>query len=126
LSSMSLKGGCSKPVKLTGVNGLIGTRAGQTVGHYVKLISLHGDLSQFKLYATSLARVIATCKTAACNALPAGGANEDRLEKYIADNLLPWAAADFAPEEGGGGDAGTYVHQGGGLQRGHRHPQRDK
>ena len=106
-----------KPVKLTGLNGLIGARAGQTVGHYVKLISLNGDLSQYKLYATSLARVIATCKTAACNALPAGGANEDRLEKYIADNLLPWAAADFAPEEGGVVDEETYVQQGRDLER---------
>ena len=82
-----------------GANGLIGARAGQTVGHYVKLISLDGDLSQFKLYDTSLARAIATCRTQPATRLPAGGAGEDRLEKYIADNLLPWAAADFAPLE---------------------------
>ena len=54
---------------------------------------------------------------AACDALPAGGAGEDRLEKYIADNLLPWAAADFAPEEGGVVDEDTYVQQGRDLER---------
>src|SRR6185312_16824364 len=90
--SIDLKIGDFKPIKLMGPNGLIGARAGQTVGHYVKLISLSPNLSQFKLYDTSLARAIAKCG-APCNGLPAGGAGEDRLEKYIADNLLPWAAA---------------------------------
>ena len=115
--SIDLKVGDFKPIKLMGANGLIGTRAGQTVGHYVKLITLNGDLTQYKLYATSLARAIATCHVAACDALPAGGAGEDRLEKYIADNLLPWAAADFAPEEGGVVDEDTYVQQGRDLER---------
>ena len=54
---------------------------------------------------------------ASCNGLPAGGAGEDRLEKYIADNLLPWAAADFAPEEAGVVDEDTYVQQGRDLER---------
>ena len=99
-----------------GANGLIGARAGQTVGHYIKLISLAPDLSNFKLYDTSLARAIAKCGTP-CNGLPAGGAGEDRLEKYIADNLLPWAAADFAPEEAGVVDEDTYVQQGRDLER---------
>ena len=45
-------------------------RAGdQTVGHYIKLISLAPNLSNFKLYDTSLARAIATCG-AVCNSLP--------------------------------------------------------
>ena len=52
-----------------------------------------------------------------CNGLPAGVAGEDRLEKYIADNLLPWAAADFAPEEAGVVDEDTYVQQGRDLER---------
>ena len=52
-----------------------------------------------------------------CSGLPAGGAGEDRLEKYIADNLLPWAAADFAPEEAGVVDEDTYVEQGRDLER---------
>ena len=114
--SVDLKVGDFLPIKLTGANGLIGARAGQTVGHYVKLISLASDLSNFKLYDTSLARAIAKCG-APCNGLPAGGAGEDRLEKYIADNLLPWAAADFAPEEAGVIDEDTYVQQGRDLER---------
>jgi 2',3'-cyclic-nucleotide 2'-phosphodiesterase (5'-nucleotidase family) len=114
--SIDLKVGDFKPVKLTGANGLIGTRANQTVGHYVKLISLASDASQFKLYDTSLARAIAKCG-APCNGLPAGGTGEDRLEKYIADNLPPWAAADFAPEEAGVVDENTYVEQGRDLER---------
>jgi 2',3'-cyclic-nucleotide 2'-phosphodiesterase (5'-nucleotidase family) len=63
-----------------------------------------------------LARAIAKCG-AVCDSLPAGGAGEDRLEKYIADNLLPWAAADFAPEEAGVVDEDTYVQQGRDLER---------
>src|SRR5580765_7859053 len=114
--SIDLKVGDFLPLKLTGGNGLIGARAGQTVGHYIKLISLAPDASQFKLYDTSLARAIAKCGTP-CNGLPAGGAGEDRLEKYIADNLLPWAAADFAPEEAGVVDEDTYVQQGRDLER---------
>ena len=114
--SVDLKVGDFLPVKLTGANGLIGARAGQTVGHYVKLISLSPDLGNFKLYDTSLARAIAKCGTP-CNGLPAGGPGEDRLEKYIADNLLPWAAADFAPLEGGVVDEDTYVEQGRDLER---------
>jgi 2',3'-cyclic-nucleotide 2'-phosphodiesterase (5'-nucleotidase family)/predicted AlkP superfamily phosphohydrolase/phosphomutase len=114
--SVDLKVGDFLPVKLAGADGLIGTRAGQTVGQYVKLISLAPDLTNFKLYDTSLARAIAKCG-APCNGLPAGGAGEDRLEKYIADNLLPWAAADFAPEEAGVVDEDTYVQQGRDLER---------
>jgi 2',3'-cyclic-nucleotide 2'-phosphodiesterase (5'-nucleotidase family)/predicted AlkP superfamily phosphohydrolase/phosphomutase len=114
--SLDLKVGDFLPLRLTGANGLIGARAGQTVGQYVKLISLAPDASQFKLYDTSLARAIAKCGTP-CNSLPAGGAGEDRLEKYIADNLLPWAAADFAPEEAGVVDEETYIQQGRDLER---------
>ena len=114
--SVDLNVGDFLSVKLMAGNGLIGPRAGQTVGHYIKLISLAGDLSNFKLYDTSLARAIAKCGTP-CNGLPAGGVGEDRLEKYIADNLLPWAAADFAPEEAGVVDEDTYVQQGRDLER---------
>ena len=114
--SVDLKVGDFLPIKLMGANGLIGPRANQTVGHYVKLISLAPDASQFKLYDTSLARAIAKCGTV-CNSLPAGGAGEDRLEKYIADNLLPWAAGDFAPLEAGVVDEDTYVEQGRDLER---------
>jgi 2',3'-cyclic-nucleotide 2'-phosphodiesterase (5'-nucleotidase family) len=114
--SVDLRVGDFLPVKLIGANGLIGARASQTVGHYIKLISLAPDASQFKLYDTSLARAIAKCGSP-CAGLPAGGAGEDRLEKYIADNLLPWAAADFAPEEAGVVDEDTYIQQGRDLER---------
>jgi 2',3'-cyclic-nucleotide 2'-phosphodiesterase (5'-nucleotidase family)/predicted AlkP superfamily phosphohydrolase/phosphomutase len=122
LPSIDLKVGDFLPIKLTGANGLQAcaapcvSRPGQTVGHYVKLISLASDASQFKLYDTSLARAIAKCGTP-CAGLPAGGAGEDRLEKYIADNLLPWAAGDFAPLEAGVVDEDTYVEQGRDLER---------
>jgi 2',3'-cyclic-nucleotide 2'-phosphodiesterase (5'-nucleotidase family)/predicted AlkP superfamily phosphohydrolase/phosphomutase len=115
--SIDLAVGDFEPIRLTGANGLTGTRANQSAGHYVKLITLAGDLSSFKLYATSLARPIASCSTAACNALPAGGTGENRLEKYIADNLPPWVAADFAPLEGKVIDEDTYVQQGRDLHK---------
>ena len=118
--SVDLAIGDFEPIKLTGANGLIGTRAGQTAGHYVKLISISPDASQFKLYLTSLTRAIARCGTP-CDGLPAGGAGEDRLEKYIADNLLPWAAGDFAPLEAGVIDEDTYVEQGRDLERAYSH-----
>jgi len=114
--SIDLTVGDFLPVKLMGANGLIGARANQTVGHYVKLISLAPDASQFKLYDTSLSRAIARCGTP-CAGLPAGGAGEDRLEKYIADNFLPWAAGDFAPLEGGVVDEDTYIEQARDLER---------
>ena len=49
-------------VRLTGADGLIGARAGQTAGFYVKLTDLAGGagtVTQFKLYFTSVARAIA-------------------------------------------------------------------
>jgi hypothetical protein len=115
---LDLSVGDFKEVKFRGADGLIGARAGQTAGHYVKLIQLDttgGSISGFKLYFTSLERVIATCG-APCNSLPAGGAGEDRLEKYIADNLPTAVAADFAPEEAGIIDEDTYVQQGRDLE----------
>ncbi|HET7474185.1 MAG TPA: alkaline phosphatase family protein, partial [Candidatus Limnocylindrales bacterium] len=103
-------------IKLTGADGLIGARAGQTAGFYTKLITLAPDLSSFKLYFTSVERVIATCRTAACNALPAGGAGEDRLEKHIAETFPTYIAADFAPLEARIIDEETYVQQGRDLE----------
>ena len=114
--SVDLAVGDFEGIKLMGADGLIGARANQTAGHYVKLISITPDGSQFKLYLTSLTRAIARCG-AVCNTLPAGGAGEDRLEKYIADNLPPWAAGDFAPLEAAVIDEDTYVEQGRDLER---------
>ncbi len=115
--AVDLAVGDFEEVKLRGADGLIGARAGQTAGFYAKLIALAPDLSRFKLYFTSVERVIAKCSTAACNALPAGGAGEDRLEKHIADNLPTAVSADFAPLEARIIDEQTYVEQGRDLEK---------
>lgn len=116
-ASVNLATGDFREIKLTGTDGLIGPRAGQTAGFYVKLISLASDLSNFKLYFTSVDRVIASCGVAACNALPAGGTGEDRLEKKIADTMPTAMQADFAPLEAGIIDEETYVQQGRDLEK---------
>ena len=115
-ASVNLAVGDFKEIKLRGADGLIGARAGQTAGFYTKLISLAPDLSSFKLYFTSVERVIATCSTAACAALPAGGAGENKLEKYLAENFPTYIAADFAPLEARIIDEETYVEQGRDLE----------
>src|SRR6266545_3444029 len=115
-ASADLVQGDFKEIKLQGADGLIGARAGQTAGFYTKLIGLAPDLSSFKLYFTSVERLIATCATAACNALPAGGAGENRLEKYLAENFPTAVAADFAPLEARIIDEDTYVQQGRDLE----------
>lgn len=110
--SLNLGLGDFKEVKLRGVDGLTGTRAGQTASFYVKLISLAPDLSSFRLYFTPVARVLATCVTEECNALPPGGVGEDRLEKEIADNLPGYILSDLAPLHAGIIDEDTFVQQG--------------
>jgi 2',3'-cyclic-nucleotide 2'-phosphodiesterase (5'-nucleotidase family)/predicted AlkP superfamily phosphohydrolase/phosphomutase len=100
-----------EPIKLTGSNGLIGAAAGESAGFYMKIMQMSPDLSRFSLYFTSLTRPHAHCATAACNALPAGAPGEDRLEKYIADNLPPAIFGDFAPEEAGIIDENTWYQQ---------------
>jgi 2',3'-cyclic-nucleotide 2'-phosphodiesterase (5'-nucleotidase family) len=99
-----------KEIKLRGADGLIGTRAGQSAGFYTKLIDLQttaGSISKFKIYFTSVERVIATCATAACAALPGG-----TLENYLADTFPTYIAGDFAPLEARIIDEDTYVFQG--------------
>ncbi len=98
-------------IKLKGADGLIGSAAGESAGFYVKIMTMAGDLSRFSLYFTSLTRPNAHCSTAACNALPAGAPGEDRLAKYIADNLPPAVFGDFAPEEAGIIDEDTWFQQ---------------
>ena len=115
----TLKPGVFQEIKLQGADGLIGARAGESAGFYAKVITLAGDLSSFKLYFTSVSRVIATCDSSAggpCAGLPAGAPGEDRLEKYVADNLPTAIDADFAPEEAGIIDEDTYVQQGRDLE----------
>jgi 2',3'-cyclic-nucleotide 2'-phosphodiesterase (5'-nucleotidase family) len=116
-AAVNLAVGDFTEIKLQGADGLIGARAGQTAGFYVKLITLTPDLSTFKLYFTSVQRVIATCSTAACNALPAGGAGENRLEKYLAESFPTFISADFAPLEARIIDEETYVEQGRDLEK---------
>jgi 2',3'-cyclic-nucleotide 2'-phosphodiesterase (5'-nucleotidase family) len=110
-AALNLAVGDFKPLKVT----LSAPRAGQNAGQYIKLISLSPGLSNFKLYTTVIARASAKCATPACTALP-HLAGEDPLEAYIANNIVPWAAADFAPEEGGIIDEDTYVQQGRDLE----------
>ena len=84
---------------------LIGARAGQTAGLLLKAIDLTSDLSRFRLYFTSVARVNATY-----NALgPTGSA---AFEETLAHDFPTSVAADFAPLEGGIVDEDTYVEQG--------------
>ena len=111
-ASADLAVGDFKEIKLVGADGLIGARAGQTAGFYTKLITLAPDLAAFKLYFTSVERVIATCSTAACASLPGGN-----LENYLADNLPTYISADFAPLEARIIDEDTYVQQGLELQK---------
>ncbi len=90
-----------KDIKVT----LIGPRAGQTAGFSVKAIDIAPDLSKFRLYFTSVARVNATY-----NALgPAGSA---AFEETLARDFPTSTAADFAPLEAGIVDEDTYVEQG--------------
>ena len=110
--SVDLGVGDFKEIKLQGADGLIGSRAGQTAGFYTKLISLGADLSTFKLYFTSVERVIATCGIPACAALAGGN-----LENYIADNMPTAIASDFAPLEARIIDEDTYVQQGRDLEK---------
>jgi 2',3'-cyclic-nucleotide 2'-phosphodiesterase (5'-nucleotidase family)/predicted AlkP superfamily phosphohydrolase/phosphomutase len=116
-AAVDLAAGDFEEIKLTGADGLIGSRAGQTAGFYTKLISIEPDLSSFKLYFTSVERLVATCHTAACDALPAGGPGEDRLEKYLAEHAPTAVSADFAPLEARIIDEETYVEQGRDLEK---------
>ena len=90
-------------VRLEGADGLIGARAGQTAGFYVKLIDLVGarsSISSFKLYFTSVTRAIATC---GC---------DPNFESTLVNRFPTSTAADFAPLEAGIIDENTYVEQG--------------
>ncbi|MEA2526904.1 MAG: 2,3-cyclic-nucleotide 2-phosphodiesterase / 3-nucleotidase / 5-nucleotidase, partial [Thermomicrobiales bacterium] len=88
---------------------LTGERAGQTAGFYLKAIEIAPDLSQFRIYFTSLSRVNATyhgCTYAADCAGPMGFA------ETLARDFPTAIAADFAPLEAGIVDEETYVEQG--------------
>ena len=82
---------------------LTGARAGQTAGFYVKAIDIAPDLSKFRLYFTSIARVQASYNGCACAAT---------FEETLASQFPTSTAADFAPLEAGIVDEDTYVQQG--------------
>ena len=84
---------------------LIGDRAGQTAGFYTKAIEIAPNLSRFRIYYTSIARVNATY-----NAL--GAAGSAAFEETLAREFPTSVAADFAPLEAGIVDEDTYVEQG--------------
>jgi len=103
LASANLGVGDWVDVRLIGADGLIGARAGQTAGFYVKLINIAGSagtVSSFKLYFTSISRAIASC---AC---------DPNFESTLVDMFPTSTAADFAPLEAGIIDEDTYVEQG--------------
>ena len=82
-----------------------GGLAGKTGGFYAKLIDLTPNLSQFRLYFTSVQRVNATY-----NAL--GPAGSSAFEETLAHDFPTSVAADFAPLEALIVDEDTYVEQG--------------
>ena len=84
---------------------LTGTLANRTGGFYLKAMEIEPDLSRFRLYFTSIARVNATY-----NAL--GPTDSAAFEEYLAANFPTSTAADFAPLEGGIVDEDTYIEQG--------------
>jgi 2',3'-cyclic-nucleotide 2'-phosphodiesterase (5'-nucleotidase family) len=84
---------------------LTGGRVGQTAGFFLKLIDLTPDLSQLRLYFTSISRVNATY-----NAL--GMAGSAAFEETLARDFPTSTAADFAPLEALLVDEDTYVEQG--------------
>lgn len=88
---------------------LTGERAGQTAGFYLKPIEIAPDLSEFRVYHTSIARPNATyagCDYAPDCATPLG------FEEDLAADFPSATAADFAPLEAGIIDEATYVEQG--------------
>lgn len=84
---------------------LAGARAGQTAGFYIKAIEIAPDLSNFRVYFTSMTRLNATY-----NAL--GAAGSAAFEETLASTFPTSTAADFAPLEAGIVDEDTYVEQG--------------
>lgn len=88
---------------------LIGSRTGQTAGFYLKAINIAPDLSQFRIYFTSVARANATYN--GCTYAP--GCNTPLGFEEELNAMFPSStAADFAPLEAGIIDEDTYVEQG--------------
>ncbi|MGH2530990.1 MAG: 5'-nucleotidase C-terminal domain-containing protein [Thermomicrobiales bacterium] len=88
---------------------LSGERDGQTAGFYLKAIDIAPDLSQFRLYYTSIARANATFN--GCD-YEADCASSMGFEETLNRDFPTSTAADFAPLEAGIVDEETYVEQG--------------
>ncbi len=88
---------------------LIGARAGQTAGFFLKAIDLSPSLDRFRIYFTSIARSNATyngCTYAPGCSTPLG------FEETLARDFPSSTAADFAPLEAHIIDEDSYVEQG--------------
>jgi 2',3'-cyclic-nucleotide 2'-phosphodiesterase (5'-nucleotidase family)/predicted AlkP superfamily phosphohydrolase/phosphomutase len=88
---------------------LTGGRAGQTAGFYVKAVDLSADLSQFRLYYTSIAR--ANASYTSCG-YAAGCADPTGFAETLARDFPSATGADYAPLEAGIIDEETYAEQG--------------
>jgi 2',3'-cyclic-nucleotide 2'-phosphodiesterase (5'-nucleotidase family)/predicted AlkP superfamily phosphohydrolase/phosphomutase len=87
---------------------LTGARAGQTAGFYLKLIDLSADLSKFRVYFTSIARVNATWN--GCTYAP-GCNTQTGFAEELASKFPTSVAGDFAPLEALIVDEDTYFEQ---------------
>ena len=88
---------------------LIGARADQTAGFFLKAVDIAADLSTFRIYFTSVARANATyngCTYAPGCSTPLG------FEETLNHDFPSSTAADFAPLEAGIIDEDTYAEQG--------------
>jgi 2',3'-cyclic-nucleotide 2'-phosphodiesterase (5'-nucleotidase family)/predicted AlkP superfamily phosphohydrolase/phosphomutase len=86
---------------------LLGARAGQTAGFYLKAIDIAPDLSTFRVYFTSVARSNASYN--GCGHTPGCAGT---FEETLNDRFPTPTAGDFAPLEAGIVDEETYVEQG--------------
>ncbi|MGH3129693.1 MAG: alkaline phosphatase family protein [Gaiellaceae bacterium] len=99
LAVANLNAGEWADVKVT----LTGAFAGMTAGFYLKAIEIAPDLSRFRIYFTSIARVNASYNSCGCAAT---------FEETLASQFPTSTAADFAPLEAGIVDEDTYIEQG--------------
>jgi 2',3'-cyclic-nucleotide 2'-phosphodiesterase (5'-nucleotidase family)/predicted AlkP superfamily phosphohydrolase/phosphomutase len=95
---------------------LTGARAGQTAGFYIKAIDLAPDLSNFRVYFTSITRANGSYN--GCSYAP-GCASPLGFEETLNATFPSSTAADFAPLESGIIDEDTYVEQGLAWKDGH-------
>lgn len=87
---------------------LVGSRAGQTAGFYLKAIEIAPDLSKFRVYFTSIARSNATYN--GCTYAP--GCNTPMgFEETLNHDFPSATGGDYAPLEAMIIDEDTYVQQ---------------